>query len=101
MYIHSVYLRNIEEYKIMKMQSEIKQWGNSLGLRIAGAVRDIPNFEAGTKVDIEIFDDHIAVFKSEPKNVIFPYSEDELIDSISDSDYSDILANPISSEWDI
>ncbi len=38
----------------MHIEAEIKKWGNSLALRITGAMAEIPHLKAGTKVDIEV-----------------------------------------------
>ena len=37
----------------MRVQSEIKKWGNSLALRITGAMADVPQFSEGTKHEHE------------------------------------------------
>ena len=34
----------------MKIEAEIKKWGNSLALRLSGAMAEIPKFQAGTKI---------------------------------------------------
>ena len=38
----------------MKVESEIKKWGNSLALRVTGIMAELPNFKDGTKVIVEV-----------------------------------------------
>ena len=84
----------------MIIHTKIQKWGNGLALRVSGGMRDIPHFEEGTEVDIEIFDEGFLVKKSVPKTIsLFPYTESELLDSLNQTtSHADLLTNPISNE---
>jgi antitoxin MazE len=84
----------------MIVHTKIQKWGNGLALRVSGGMRDIPHFEAGTKVEVEIFEEGFSVKKSLPKKEgLFPYNESELLDSLTPKTaHADLLTNPVSSE---
>jgi antitoxin MazE len=65
----------------MKIESEIKKWGNSLALRITGVMADLPRFSAGTKVEVEVTKDSLVIKRAvKPRRkLILPYNEKELI----------------------
>ena len=88
-YIHSVYF-NVDILYIledagMRVQSEIKKWGNSLALRITGAMADVPQFRDGTKVVIEVNKDSLIIKRAtKPKRKLkLPYTEKELLEGMT------------------
>ena len=85
----------------MKVESEIKKWGNSLALRITGIMADLPNFRDGTKVIVEISEEGIMVkpVRSTKRNLRLPYSEKELLaDLCAETAHADELATPLATE---
>lgn len=38
----------------MRVETEIKKWGNSLALRVTGLMAELPRFEPGTRVTVDI-----------------------------------------------
>ena len=66
------------------VHSKVQRWGNSLGIRISGLVREISNFEPDAKITIEVFENGFIVKKDEslPSKLIF--SESELLDDITE-----------------
>lgn len=84
----------------MIIHTKIQKWGNGLALRVSGGMRDIPHFEEGTEVDVEVFDEGFLVKKSlSKKNNLFPYSELQLLESLNPTtSHADLLTNPLSNE---
>ena len=84
----------------MKVHAKIQKWGNGLALRVSGVMRDIPHFQDGTKVDIEVTEQGFSVVKAPPrKTLLFPFSESELLSGLnSNSAHADLLAEPLKSE---
>lgn len=76
----------------MKVEAKIQRWGNGLALRVAGLMRDIPHFKAGTRVDVEIQEDGFTVRKHQSTAHKLPYSEEELLADITPLQ-SELLAN--------
>jgi antitoxin MazE len=60
------------------MTSIIKQWGNSLGIRIPQPVASKVGFIAGTVVSIEVVNDTIVISIARKK-----YSLDELLEDVN------------------
>ena len=85
----------------MKIESEIKKWGNSLALRVTGVMAELPKFSAGTKVIVEVSEEGIVV-----KPVIehkgkarLPYTENALLaDLTPEKSHTDELAIPVGPE---
>ena len=44
----------------MKVEAKIQKWGNGLALRVSGIIRDIPHFEEGTLVEVDVTEDGFA-----------------------------------------
>jgi antitoxin MazE len=67
------------------VQGKIQKWGNGLALRISGLIRDIPQFEQDTLVNVEVFEDGFTVKKAKPtkKNFTFPLKEAELLQDLT------------------
>ena len=65
----------------MRVESEIKKWGNSLALRLTGIMAELPRFKVGTKVIVDVTDEGITVkpATAEERGFRFPYSEQELL----------------------
>lgn len=84
----------------MKTHARIQKWGNGLALRVAGAMRDIPHFQEGTEVEVEITENGFTVIKSAPKKkIIFPFSEAQLLKGMTpETAHASLLANPLPDE---
>jgi len=84
----------------MKTHAKIQKWGNGLALRVAGVMRDIPHFQDGTEVDIEINEEGFIVRKSiAKKKKRFPYSESQLLKNLTPIlAHADTLASPFANE---
>lgn len=84
------------------IHSKIQKWGNSLGIRISGVVRELTNFEADSNITIEIFDNGFTVKKVETQPAPIIFSEEELLEDISAHNaHSDLLAAPSNDELGI
>ena len=80
----------------MKVESEIKKWGNSLALRVTGIMAELPNFKDGTRVIVEVSEEGIMVkpvstqIKERP---FLPYTEKSLLQGLSpETAHGDALA---------
>ena len=82
----------------MQTHSKILKWGNSLGIRLSGALKELTDFKVGTEVDIEIRKDVLFIKKSSYQK-IFPYSESELIAELNEESHRDLLTSPLRNEW--
>ena len=85
----------------MKVESEIKKWGNSLALRVTGIMADLPNFRDGTKVIVEVSEEGIMVkpVHSRRGRLRLPYAEEELLaDLCPETAHADELAIPLAAE---
>jgi antitoxin MazE len=85
----------------MKVQTKIQKWGNGLGLRVSGVLRDIPQLQAGAKVEVEVTQDGFIVKKTEETkhNLSLPYTEAQLLAGFSKQDnWDDLLVKPLPSE---
>lgn len=83
-------------YMNQVVHTKIQKWGNGLALRVAGLIRDIPQFEQDAAVDVEIFEDGFTVKKSKlkKKGFVFPLKEKDLLKSITpETAHADSLAN--------
>lgn len=85
----------------MKVQAKIQKWGNSLAIRIAGPVRDVPNFKEGMPIEIVVSEDGLEIHKlPSAKHLAFPFTEAELLKGMTpNTAHADIIANPIASEY--
>lgn len=86
----------------MRVESEIKKWGNSLALRVTGIMADLPKFKVGTKVIVDVTDEGITVKPAtrEERGFRFPYSEHELLAEMTpEKAHADALAKPTASEF--
>ena len=82
------------------IDTRIQKWGNGLGLRISGLMRDIPHFEQDTPVRVEISEDGFTVKRMQPSLTSLPFSEEELLASLNPSTaHSDLISATLDSEW--
>jgi antitoxin MazE len=67
------------------VHTKIQKWGNGLALRVAGLIRDIPQFEQDAAVDVEVFEDGFTVRKVMPnkKGFVFPVKEQDLLKGLT------------------
>jgi len=65
----------------VRIESEIKKWGNSLALRITGVMADLPRLNEGTKVEVEVTKDSLVIKRAVKarRKLELPYNEKELI----------------------
>jgi antitoxin MazE len=84
----------------MRFETEIKQWGNSLALRISGAMAQEPMFSKGVKVIVETSDNQMTIKpKSVAKKFSFPFNESDLIKDLNaENSHADELATTTSNE---
>ena len=85
----------------MRIEAKVQKWGNGLGLRVSGAMREIPHLQEGTLLDIEINEDGFTATKHEPeRSTNLPFTEAELLHNLdADLAHADIIASPLSDEW--
>jgi antitoxin MazE len=82
------------------IDTKIQRWGNGLGLRVSGLMRDIPHFEQNMPVRVEITKDGFTVKKTQPTLTSLPFSEEELLASLNPSTaHSDLVSTTLNSEW--
>ena len=85
----------------MQIETEIKKWGNSLALRLSGIMAELPQFQSGTRVTVDVSPEGLVVRRAAGRagKYQFPYSESELLDGITPSTaHADALAEPSISE---
>lgn len=85
----------------MRVQAKIQKWGNGLALRIAGIMRDIPAFEEGTPIEVEVFEDRLEIRKLRSASLLkLPFSEAALLKGMTPKTaHADIIATPLKSEY--
>ena len=79
----------------MEIETEIKKWGNSLALRLSGAMAEMPSFAVGTKVRVGISKEGLVIKKAvnQQKKLCLPYSEKSLLKGLSpEAAHADELA---------
>ena len=85
----------------MKVETEIKKWGNSLALRVSGIMAELPGFKAGSRVLVEVSEDGLVIKPiadgvSEPR---LPYAEKDLLAGLNPSTaHGDELAKLLGNE---
>lgn len=76
------------------IHATIQKWGNGLGLRVGGLMREIPKMEVGMPVDVEIFEDGFTVKKAVKSKRLFPFTEAELLKGLTpEGVHSDLLGS--------
>lgn len=81
----------------MRVETEIKKWGNSLALRVTGAMAELPHFESGTRVTVDIDSEGFVVRRAvgSRRSFRFPESEAALLAGITSKNaHADLLADP-------
>lgn len=83
----------------LAIDAKIQKWGNSLGLRVSGAIKDIPHFTENTPVKVEIFEDGFTVKKTVQHSDFLPFSEAQLLEGLNAfTSHGELLAMPLESE---
>ena len=83
----------------LAIESKIQKWGNGLGLRVSGAMRDIPHFLENTPVTVEVFEDGFTVKKATPASHALPFSEAQLLAELTHyTAHNELLATPLTCE---
>ena len=85
----------------VRIETEIKKWGNSLALRVTGIMAEAPRFKAGTKVTVDVSTEGIVVKPAVRKatRLSLPYSESALLKELTPAKaHADALANPLDIE---
>ena len=81
----------------MRIETEIKKWGNSLALRVTGTMAELPRFRSGTRVVVDVNSDGFVVKRADErlKTFRFPHSEAALLATITaESAHAELLADP-------
>ena len=81
----------------MRVETEIKKWGNSLALRVTGAMAELPRFEPGTRVTVDIDNEGFVVRRAAGRlrSFRFPQSESALLAGMTaENAHADLLADP-------
>ena len=81
----------------MRIETEIRKWGNSLALRVTGTMAELPQFKAGTKVTVDVSNEGLVVKRAigQAGSFFFPYSERALLAGMTpDTAHADALASP-------
>ena len=86
----------------MKIETQLKKWGNSLALRVTGVMAELPGFHDGSKVTVEVTEEGFTVRPAkEDRRSLLPYSEEELLADMSlDNSHADELATLLEVEYD-
>ena len=85
----------------MRVDAEIKKWGNGLALRVTGVMAELPKFKAGTKVTVDVSSDGIVVKPAikKRKALRFPYAESTLLAGMTQEKvHTDALAKLLGTE---
>ena len=88
----------------MRIETEIKKWGNSLALRVSGPMAELPQFESGTRVTIDIDSEGFVVRHAAGslRSFRFPESETALLAGMTaENAHADLLAEPKGRELDL
>ena len=81
----------------MRVETEIKKWGNSLALRVTGVMAELPQFEPGTRVTVDIDSEGFTVRRAagSVRSFRFPESESTLLAGMrAENAHADLLADP-------
>lgn len=62
-------------------EATIQPWGNSMGLRLTRAVRELAQLEAGSSVILEVTDEGVLIRKKSPP--VQAWSEEELLKDLT------------------
>lgn len=81
----------------MRVETEIKKWGNSLALRVTGAMAELPRFKPGTRVTVDVNSEgfHVRHATGSLRSFRFPESETALLaDMTAENAHADLVADP-------
>lgn len=82
------------------IKAKIQKWGNGLGIRVSGAMRDIPNFSENSPVVVHVFEDGFSVRKVTSCLITLPFTEAQLLVGLESSTASgELLTYPKENEW--
>lgn len=82
------------------IDTKIQKWGNGLGLRVSGLMRDIPHFAQDMPVRVEVSEDGFTVKKTQPNSTPLPFSEEDLLASLNPrTAHSDLVSTILEIEW--
>jgi antitoxin MazE len=84
----------------MLVKARIQKWGNGLGLRISGVMRELPQFKEGVALDVTVTEQGLSIVKSKKQSkLVLPHSEAMLLKGLnSDSVHSDDLFSLLDGE---
>ena len=91
----------------MKIHAKIQKWGNSLGLRISGAMKTIPHFEENMQVTVDVTEKGIHVYPKQKKLTardILPFTLEELLADVDEETVRrdhDLLPTLLPEEYDV
>ena len=80
----------------MRVETEIKKWGNSLALRVTGTMAELPRFEAGTRVTVDVDNEGFTVRRAagSVRSFRFPESESVLLAGMTaENAHADLLSD--------
>lgn len=81
----------------MRVETEIKKWGNSLALRVTGVMAELPRFEPGSRVTVDVDSEGFVVKRATGRleTLRFPHSESALLaEMTAENAHADLLADP-------
>ena len=81
----------------MRVETEIKKWGNSLALRVIGAMAELPRFEPGTRVTVDVDSEGLVVRRAAGslRSFRFPESESALLAGMTaENAHAELPADP-------
>ena len=81
----------------MRVETEIKKWGNSLALRVTGTMAELPRFELGTRVTVDVDSEGFVVRRTAGslRSFRFPESESALLAGMTaENAHAELLAHP-------
>lgn len=68
----------------MKTHTKIQKWGNSLAIRLTGAVKEVMHLEAGMDMEVEATEMYIKLYlKPKHKKIKLRFSENDLLDGLT------------------
>jgi antitoxin MazE len=84
----------------MLVNTKIQKWGNGLALRVSGVLRDIPHFQSGDEVQIEVNEEGFVVKKVKASRQAMPFSEDEIIKGLNPAHAELAVTDLLEAEYD-
>ncbi len=86
----------------MHVHAKIQKWGNGLGLRVSGVMRDVPGFHVGAEIDVDVTEQGLTIRKVMPQHFsAVRYTEEQLLADLDRvTAHSELLAELSISEID-